>query len=186
MWWKYYWYKSRWNRKSQRLIAISATGQIGLQWSVNGGKMGILWWYIGSSCTLGRPWCEAEHSHPSRVKAKHGGATVHLPHIPWCLLKHTAKFTLIVGHILYQAKSSRIRQRFYIFYIFIPSFIYWHTIFLPHIFILRLFRRTWPWHLPIYRGLNGSVDIHSGHFYIYFVYTLPEDGHRSGPKHVVS
>jgi hypothetical protein len=33
---------------------------------------------------------------------------------------------------------------------------------------------------------NGSVDIHSGHLNIYFVYILPEDGHRSGPKHVVS
>jgi hypothetical protein len=35
------------------------------------------------------------------------------------------------------------------------------------------------------RSNNGSVDIHSGSFK-YFVYILPEDGHRSGPKHVVS
>jgi hypothetical protein len=36
--------------------------------------------------------------------------------------------------------------------------------------------------------VNGSVEsyIHSGHPNIYFVYILPEDGHRSGPKHVVS
>jgi hypothetical protein len=34
--------------------------------------------------------------------------------------------------------------------------------------------------------VNGSVDIYSGHFkYIFFVYILPENGHRSGPKHVV-
>jgi hypothetical protein len=40
--------------------------------------------------------------------------------------------------------------------------------------------------------VNGSVesasavDIHSGHPNIYFVYMLPEDGHRSGLKHVSS
>jgi hypothetical protein len=33
---------------------------------------------------------------------------------------------------------------------------------------------------------HGSVDIHSGHPNIYFVYILPADGHRLGPKHVVS
>jgi hypothetical protein len=31
-----------------------------------------------------------------------------------------------------------------------------------------------------------SLNIHSGHLNIYFVYILTEDGHRSGPKHVVS
>jgi hypothetical protein len=40
--------------------------------------------------------------------------------------------------------------------------------------------------MPLYSWLNGSVDIHSSHPNIYFVYILPEDGHLSGPKHVVS
>jgi hypothetical protein len=30
-----------------------------------------------------------------------------------------------------------------------------------------------------------NVDIHSGRFKYIFVYILPEDGHRSEPKHVV-
>jgi hypothetical protein len=30
------------------------------------------------------------------------------------------------------------------------------------------------------------IDIRSGRLYICFAYVLPEDGHRSGPKHVVS
>jgi hypothetical protein len=33
--------------------------------------------------------------------------------------------------------------------------------------------------------VNGSVDIYSSHFKYIFVYILPEDGHRSGPKYVV-
>jgi hypothetical protein len=31
-----------------------------------------------------------------------------------------------------------------------------------------------------------KIYIYSGRFKYIFVYILPEDGHRSGPKHVVS
>jgi hypothetical protein len=77
------------------------------------------------------------------------------------------------------------RQRFYIFYInilyFIPSFKYWHTIFLSYVCLDS----------PDYGTCLYTADSTDPLTYtvvtlVYFMYILPEDGYRSGPKHVVS